>query len=695
MQLKQYAPERIRNVGLFSHGGAGKTSLAEALLFDSGAITRLGRVEEGNTVSDFDPDETKRHISVSASVLPLEWRDHKINLIDAPGFADFAGDIRAALRTVDAAIILVDAAAGVEVGTEQVWKGAGEHELARLLYVNKMDRENADFARAIAAAQERLGSSVVPLEMPIGAESSFKGVIEVLHRKAYFYAGRDGKMEEGPIPAELVDEVEGYRAQLIERIAENDDVLIEKFLSDEPISDAELEHALKEAVCSGALVPALCGAATANKGIQALLDAIVEYLPAPTEKDPVVGTNPRTGEQVVLPCDPAGPTAAFVFKTTVDRFGTISYFRVYSGTVRSDSHLLNANRGQDERLGQLQFVRGKEQGATQQIVAGDIGTVVKLATTRTGDTLCDAAHPVVLDGIAFPKPLFSAAVMPKAKGDIDKMGSGLAQLTQEDPTLQVGRDPVTGETIVSGLGESHVQVATERLARKSGVNVEVKLPRVPYRETIATTVRGVKYRHKKQTGGAGQFGEVVIDMEPLPEQDFEFAEKIVGGTVPRQYIPGVEKGVRESLERGPIAGYPVVNVKVTLTDGSYHTVDSNEMAFKIASSQAFKEAMQKAQPTLLEPMMAMKITIPSAYTGDIISDLNGKRAHVQGANPNDDGSTVIEALAPLAEVQRYATDLRQMTQGQGVFEMEFDHYQKVPPHLADTIIAAAKHGDEK
>ena len=690
MQLKQYAPDHIRNVGFFSHGGAGKTSLAEALLFDSGAITRLGRVEEGNTASDFDPDEIKRHISVSLAVLPIEWRDHKINLIDAPGFADFAGDIRAAFRAVDAAVILIDAAAGVEVGTEQVWKGAGEHQLARLVYINKMDRENADFGRAIESAQARLGNSIVPLEVPIGAESSYHGVVDVLHRQAWFFEGRDGKGEHGEIPAELVDDVENYRSQLVERIAENDDTLIEKFLNDEPISQEELDAALKEAICAGALVPALCGAATGNKGIQPLLDAIVEYLPAPTEKDPVTAANPKGGETVQLPCDPAGPTVALVFKTTVDRFGMMSYFRVYSGTVRSDSHLLNASKEQDERLGQLQFLRGKEQAPTDAVVAGDIGVVVKLTATRTGDTLCDPAQPLVLDGIRFPKPLFSASVMPRAKSDLDKMGAGLAHLVDEDPTLHIDKDPTTGETLISGLGESHVQVATERLARKSGVNVEVKLPRVPYRETIAGAAKGVKYRHKKQTGGAGQFGEVVIDMEPLPDQDFEFAEKIVGGTVPRQYIPGVEKGVRESLEHGPIAGYPVVNVKVTLTDGSYHSVDSSEMAFKIASSQAFKQAMQAAHPTLLEPVMALRITVPGGYTGDIISDLNGKRAHVQGANPEDDGTTIVEALAPLAEVQRYATDLRQLTQGQGIFEMSFDHYQKVPPHLTDAIIAAAK-----
>ncbi len=694
MQLKAYAPDRIRNVGLFSHGGAGKTSLAEALLFDSGALTRLGRVEEGTTTSDFDPDEVKRHISVSAAILPIEWRDHKINLIDAPGYSDFVGEIRAAMRAVDAAVILIDAVAGVQVGTEQVWKAASERGLSRLVYVNKMDRENADFARAVEGAQARLGAGVVPLEGPIGAEAAFRGVVDVLHRRARLFTGADGAMEEGDVPAELADDVEGYRAQLVERIAENDDTLIEKFLNDEPISEEELDAALKEAVCAGALVPLLCGAATANKGIQPLLDAIVDYLPAPTEKDLITVTNPKTGGTEQLSPDPNGPVAALVFKTVVDRFGTMNYFRVFSGTVRSDSHLLNANKGQDERLGQLQFLRGKEQAPTTQVPAGDIGVVVKLAHTRTGDTLCDPAHPVVIDGIQFPKPLYAAAVVPVSNADLDKMGGGLAQLMQEDPTLQVGKDPGTGETILSGLGESHVQVAVERLKRKSNVSVTTKLPRVPYRETVAGAAKGVKYRHKKQTGGAGQFGEVVIDLEPLPDKDFEFTEKIFGGSVPKQYIPGVEKGVRESLERGTLAGYPVVNVKVTLTDGSYHPVDSSEMAFKIAASQAFKQAVQSAQPALLEPVMALKITIPNDYTGDIISDLNTKRAQVQGANPAEDGLTVIEAVAPLAEVQRYATDLRQLTQGQGYFTMEFDHYQRVPGHLTETIVAAAK-GEEK
>jgi elongation factor G len=687
MQLKQYPAERIRNVGLFSHGGAGKTSLAEALLFDTGAINRLGRVEEGTTVSDFEPDERERHISVSTVVLPIEWRDHKINLLDAPGYADFAGEIRGALRATDGAVILIDAAAGVQVGTEQAWKAAGEHELARLVYVNKMDRENADFARVVAAAQERLGPSVVPLEAPIGAEADFRGIVDILHRRACFFT--DGTMACGPIPDELAEEIETYRGQLVERIAENDDALIEKFLNDEPIADDELDAALKEAVCSGALAPLLCGAATGNKGLQPLLDAMVDYLPPPTAKDPVAATDPKVGATVAMPPDPHGPAAALVFKTLVDRFGTLSYFRVYSGTVRADSHLRNAGKGHDERLGQLYTVRGKEQQSVQEVGAGDIGVVAKLSHTRTGDTLCDPARPLVLDGIAFPRPLYSAAVVPKSNADLDKMGGGLAQLTQEDPTLQVSKDPATGETILSGLGESHVQVATERLKRKSGVNVETKLPRVPYRETVAAAAKGVKYRHKKQTGGAGQFGEVVIDLEPLPDGEFEFAEKIFGGSVPKQYIPGVEKGVREALERGLLAGYPMVNVRVTLTDGSYHPVDSSEMAFKIAASQAFKQAAQAAQPVLLEPVMALQIVVPNDFTGDIISDLNAKRAQVQGANPGDDGQTTVEALAPLAEVQRYATDLRQLTQGQGSFTMAFDHYQRVPGHLTDSVVAAA------
>lgn len=693
MQLKQYPAGAIRNVGLFGHGGAGKTSLAEALLFDAAAISRLGRVEDGTTASDFDPDEIKRGVSVSTSVLPVEWRDHKINLLDTPGFVDFTGEMRAAMRVADAAVIVIDAAAGVEVGTEQVWKAAGAAHLARLVYVNKMDRENADFDGVISAARTRLGPSVVPLEVPIGAEAGFRGVVEVLHRRAYVFTGKDGKIEEASIPSEMVDQVETYRAQLVERIAEHDDRLIEKFLADEPIGEDELDAALKLAVCMGALTPALFGCATGNKGLQPLLDAIVDYLPAPSDKEAAVAIDPKSGAEVELPPDPAGPTTALVFKTAIDRFGTMSYFRVYSGTVRADSHLLNVNHERDERLGQLYFVRGKEQLPAREVAAGDIGVVVKLAGTHTGDTLADPRRPYRLAGIELPAPLYWAAVEPKAKADLDKMGGALAQLAQEDPTLHVSRDPATGETIVAGLGESHVQIAVERLSRKSGVHLAVSLPRVNYRETVSAPARGVKYRHKKQTGGAGQFGEVVIDVEPLADHEFEFVDKVVGGAVPRQYIPGVEKGVREALGHGLIAGYPVVNVRVTLTDGSFHPVDSSEMAFKIAASQAFKQAAQAARPVLLEPIVRLHTVVPSDYTGDIISDLNTKRAQVHGATPNDDGTSTIEALAPQAEVQRYSTDLRQLTQGQGYFTVEFDHYQPVPAHLAETVAASAQaHG---
>lgn len=689
MQLRQYAPERIRNVGLFAHGGAGKTSLAEALLFDSGALDRLGRVGEGTTASDHDPDEIRRHTSISAAVLPLAWRDHKINLIDAPGVADFAGDMRAALRVVDAAVILSTRRRGWRSGPSR--RGAWPS--------NTGSRACCISTRWIARMPTSPPPS--PARRRGSGQASSHWRCRSGRRARSEGSWRSCAAARTSTPAATANRARcrslpswwrrsRCTAQLIERIAECDDALIEKFLSDEPIEEDELARALKAAACCGTLVLALCGVATGNTGIQAVLDAIVDYLPAPTKNDAARGTAPHDSEAMLLSCDPDGPTAALVFKTVADRFGSLSVFRVYSGTVHADSHLLNASRGQDERLGQLQQLRGKEQSPTAAVVAGDIGAVVKLTATRTGDTLCDAAYPVVLPGIDFPRPLFSAALAPHAKGDVDKLGVGLAQLAQEDPTLLISRDPASGELLLSGLGESHIQVATERLARKSGVHVDVQLPRIPYRETIATAAHGVKYRHKKQTGGSGQFGEVVIDIDPLPEQDFLFAEAIVGGTVPRQYIPGVEKGVREALDHGPVADFPVVNVKVTLIDGAYHTVHSNEMAFKIASSQAFKEAMQRAHPTLLEPMIALRITVPTDHTGDIIGDLNAKRAHVTAANPGASGETTIEACVPLAEIQRYATALRQLTQGQGTFEMIFDHYQKVPPQLMEQIVTSAR-----
>jgi elongation factor G len=691
VNLRQYPADRIRNVGLFAHGGAGKTSLAEALLFDSGATTRLGRVDEGNTVTDFDPDEIKRRISVSAAVAPVEWRDSKINVIDAPGYADFIGDVKSALRVADAAIILIDASAGVEVGTEQAWRLAEERGIPRMLFINKMDRENADFARALASAQAAFGKAVAPIQFPIGAEKQFKGVVDLLAETAYVYADDgSGKFETGPVPDDLKDDEETYRRLLVEAIAEQDEELMMRYLEDDPISTEELAAGLRQCVTSGEVIPVLVGSATANRGIPQLLDAIVEYLPAAAEARERGTLN---GETVDIGPDGPGATVALAFKTLADpHVGRVTFLRVYAGAIKSNTHAWNASRGEDERLGQLFYARGKEHINTDAIGAGDIGAVAKLASVMTGDTLAEQGKPVTLNGVDFPGASYSASVHPKTKTDLDKMGPALQRLIEEDPTLRLSRDPSSGETILSGLGEPHVQISLDRMTRRFGVNVELGLPRVPYRETISAKTLA-EYKHKKQTGGAGQYGHVFLELEPLPDADFEFGEKVFGGSVPRNYYPAVEKGVREGMEAGPLAGYPVVNVKVTLTDGSYHSVDSNEMSFKIASKEAFKKGIMQGKPVLLEPVMTLRVTVPESYTGDVMSDLNTKRAHVSGMDPGSNGSTTIEALVPAAEVQRYATDLRSITQGRGSFTTDFSHYQPVPAHIADQVRAAAKQAE--
>lgn len=689
--MKQYPADRIRNIGLFAHGGAGKTSLAEALLFDTKSTTRLGKVEEGNTVTDFDPDEIKRGISVSAAVAPVEWRDTKINIIDAPGYADFIGDMKSALRVADAAIILIDASAGVEVGTEQAWRLAEERGIPRMIFINKMDRENADFGRALASARAAFGNAVAPIQFPIGAEKNFRGVVELLSEQAHTYTDNgSGAFESGPIPDELREEEETYRRQLVESIAERDEDLMMRYLEDEPISLQELAAGLKQCISSGEVVPVLVGSATTNRGIVQLLDAIVEYLPSAAETQPVGSLN---GEAVAVTPSAEGSTVAVAFKTLADpHVGRVTFIRVYSGAIKSNSHAWNATRSEDERLGQLFYARGKEHLNTESIGAGDIGAVAKLSTVMTGDTLSDQSKPIVVDGIDFPGASYSASVHPKSKTDLDKMGPALQRLVEEDPTLRLSRDPNTGETILSGLGEPHVQIALDRMTRRFGVNVELGLPRVPYRETISAKTLA-EYKHKKQTGGAGQYGHVFLELEPLPDADFEFGERVFGGSVPRNYYPAVEKGVREGMEAGPLAGYPVVNVKVTLTDGSYHSVDSNEMSFKIASKEAFKKGILQGKPVLLEPVMTVRVTVPDTYTGDVMSDLNTKRAHVSGMDPGSNGSTTIEALVPAAEVQRYATDLRSITQGRGSFTADFSHYQPVPQHIADQVRAAAKQSE--
>lgn len=682
--MKSYRTEQLRNVALVGHGGAGKTSLGEALLFASGAITRLGKVEEGTTVSDFEPDEQRRRISVSLSVLPCEWRDHKINVLDTPGYADFVGEVREALRVADAAIFVVDAVSGVEVGAELNWKVAREANLPRFIFINKIDRENADFAKTLAQIREVFGPACVPIQVPIGAQDKFNGVVDLIRREARTGA----KLEAGPIPSELEAEVASYRELLVEAVAEQDDELMTKYLDGEELSDEELVRGLREGIVASKLTPVLVGSALANKACSLVLDALVDLAPSPVDRGPVPAT--AQGQPIALAPDPAGPLAALVFKTSADQFvGKLTYFRVYSGTFKADSHVFNANKGKEERIGTVYVVRGKHQEAVPALVAGDIGAVTKLVETGTGDTLSTRDRPILLPPIEFPKPVYSAAVHPKSKADVDKMGGALARLVEEDPTLSVRRDPDTNETILSGLGESHIDVSLEKLKRKFGVDLTTSLPRVPYKETI-TTKATAEYKHKKQTGGHGQYGHVLIELEPKPRgEGFEFAERVVGGTVPKNFFPAVQKGIEEGLQEGVLAHYPLVDLRVVLYDGSYHPVDSSEIAFKIAASQALKKGVMQANPVLIEPIMDVEITVPEQFLGDILSDLNTKRGRVQGMNTSG-GISVITAQAPLAEMRRYATDLRSITQGRGSFTMTFSHYEEVPAHLAQGIIAEAK-----
>jgi len=662
------------------------------MLFDSRTVTRLGRVEDGNTVCDHDPDEMKRRISINAAIAPIEWRETKINVIDTPGYADFLGEVKSALRVIDAAIIVMDASAGVEVGTEQAWRLAEAQNLPRMMFVNKMDRENADFSRAFNAARDLFGKRVAPIQVPIGSEKNFKGIVDLLSERAYmFHDNHDGGYEVVPIPDDIAEDCVVYRQQLVESIAEQDEELMIRYLEDDPIGTDELITGLEHCVEAGLVVPVLCGSATDNRGIQPLLDALIDYLPGADR-----WTTPAEvgGEEVELKVDSSGHLSALIFKTLADaHVGRVSYFRVYSGSFKSNSHVFNTNNEKQERVGQLFYIRGKEHINTDSVGAGDIAAVGKLAFSQTGDTLCDEAHQIKLPPVEFPAPSYAAAVNPKTKADLDKMGQALHRIVEEDPTLHLSRDTVTGENIISGLGEPHVQIALERMTRRFGVNVDVGLPRVPYRETIsARTV--AEYKHKKQTGGAGQYGHVFLELEPLHESEFAFGDRIVGGSVPKNFFPAVEKGVREGLESGPLAGYPVVNVRVTLTDGSYHDVDSNEMAFKIASKEAFKKGILQAKPVLMEPLVNLKVTVPENHTGDVMSDLSGKRGHVSGMNPTGNGQTVIEAVIPAAEIQRYATDLRSITQWRGSFTTEFSHYSPVPPMLAEQIKAAAAKAHE-
>ncbi|MGE5507668.1 MAG: elongation factor G [Chitinophagales bacterium] len=688
--MKKYTTDRIRNVALVSHGGAGKTSLVEAALFRSGGTTRQGRIEEGTTVTDHDPEEVKRQISISTAIAPVEWNDHKVNFIDTPGYFDFVGEVASGLRVADAALVLVEAVSGLQVGTEKAMTWAAQ--VPKMVFVSKMDRENANFTRVLGQLRERFGSRVVAAQLPIGSFDTFKGIVDLVKMKAYYTEGKNVK--EAEVPANLLDEAQTLRDQLVEEVAATDDELTLKFLEGESLTDEEVARGLALGTASGKVIPVFAGAAAKLIGVAELLDACVGYLPSPAGAQPQAAKNLK-GEAVNLPCKADGPLAALVFKTMADPFvGKLTLLKVYSGTLKSDSHAWNANKGTDERIGQLVFLRGKEQVPTTELVAGDIGAVAKLAETQTGHTLCEKDKALVLKGIDFPKPMVTLAVEAKAKGEEDKISSGLQRLTEEDPTFAVEKNTETGQLLAKGMGELHLEVITSRLQKKFGVSVELSTPRVPYKETIKGTAHS-EYKHKKQSGGRGQYGHCVIDIEPLPSgSGFEFVDKIFGGSVPRQFIPAVEKGIRETLDEGPLSGNQVVDVRVSLLDGSSHPVDSSEMAFKIASSMAFKKGFMEAKPVLLEPIMRVDVTVPDEYMGDIIGDMNKKRGKILGMEPGE-GVQVIKALAPLAEMWKYAIDLRSITGGRGDFSMEFDHYEEVPAHLAEAVIAAAKKDQEK
>jgi elongation factor G len=684
--MKSFPVDSIRNVGLFAHGGHGKTTLAEAMLFASGAINRTGRVDDGTTTSDYDPEETRRHISVQLSLLPLEWKGKKVNLVDSPGYADFYGEVLEALRVVDGVVILFEAVSGVEVGAERVWKHAVANNLPRLIVISKLDRENADFNRAVDQIRERLGKQVVPVQIPIGSQDKFDGVVDLVSMRAY----RGNSGEPTDVPADLRDAATSAREQLIEAAAEGSDELLNKYLEGEELSEDEIRAGLRQGVLKGTVTPVVCTAALAGKAVKSVLDAIVDLLPSPAERGAVTATDTQTNKPIELAPSETAPLAALVFKSTADPYvGKLSYFRVYSGVLHSDSHVWNATRNHEERIGQLFLVRGKTQEPVVQLGPGELGAVAKLADTGVNDTLASREKPVVLSPIVFPQPMFAMAVQPKTKADLDKLGSALARLAEEDPTLRVHKHPDTFETLIEGLGESHIDIAAERLHRKFAVDVVLSLPRVPFKETVLAPSKA-EYKHKKQTGGHGQYGHVFLEIEPLPRgTGFEFAERVVGGSVPKNYIPAVEKGVREALPEGNLAGYPVVDVKVTLYDGSFHPVDSSEMAFKLAAAQAFKKGVDSARPVLLEPIVDLTVSVPEQYVGDVMGDLNTRRARVHGMFPEGE-VTVITAQAPLAEVQRYATDLRSLTQGRGTYSMKTASFEEVPAHIAQTIVAEAK-----
>ena len=691
--MSKYESKSIRNVAIIGHGGTGKTTLCESLLYVAGKTDRPGRVDEGTSSMDYEPEEQKRHISIGAATNNIEWDKHRINIIDTPGDSNFAFDTKSCLRIVDAAAVLVDAVGGVEFQTEKVWEYADEFRLPRLIFVSRMDRERADFAKAVESIRTRLGKKVTIFALPIGAEANFSGVVDLVSMKALVFDNDKRAAKTMDIPADLAEEAKMYRDVLIEDIAETDDELMNRYLEGGELSPEDMKTGLRKGVLAGQIIPVTCGSALNNIGITSLVDTIVQFFPSPVDCGAVTGKKPGTDQDETRLPEESAPFSALVFKTIADPYaGRLTLFRVYSGTLKSDLTLFNASRKTTERIGHLFFLEGKTQKPVDELIAGDIAAIAKLKETATGDTLSAEKSPIIYPKVAPPPPIISFAVEAKSRGDEDKLVSSIHRLTDEDPTLVFHRDDQTREMILSGLGQIHIEVAVEKMKRKFGLEVNLTTPKVPYKETIKgkTTVQG---RYKKQSGGRGQFGDTWLDIEPLPRGGgFEFLDKIVGGVIPGQYRPAVEKGIVEAMAEGVVAGYPVVDLRVSLTDGSFHTVDSSEMAFKIAGSLGFKKGVLECQPTLLEPIVNIMIEIPDEYMGDVIGDLNSRRGKVLGMD-SIGHHQIIKGQVPLAEILKYAPDLRSMTSGRGTFTYEHSHYEEVPSYIAEKIIAESKKED--
>jgi len=681
--------DTIRNVAIIAHGGAGKTSLVEAMLFNSGSIDRLGNVQDGNTTTDYEPEEVARKITISSSLAFCSWKSYKINLIDTPGFINFLEDARGSLRAVDGAIVIISAISGVKPETVKIWGYADEFELPRIVFINKMDRDIANFSRALGELEKSFEKETVPLYIPIGSGDSFSGVVDLVKMKAYRF--QNGNAEESDIPLEMVPEAEEYRKKLVEKIAESDDTLLEKYLEGGGLSENEITKGIREGSLTKRFIPVTCGSAIKNMAIPQLLDTLFLCLPSPVEMahlSPIKGKNTKDGKMVERNPSKTDPFSAYVFKTIADPYaGRLSVFRVYSGMLKADSNTLNTSTGAKERIGQVFYLMGKKQIPAHTIGPGEIGAVAKLKETYTGDTLSDDAHPIVFEKMKFSEPIISYAIAPKTKGDEEKVSVGIQRMLEEDPTLRFQREEETKEMLLSGMGQVHLEVTIEKLKRKFGTDVLMKTPKVPYRETIKATARA-QGKYKKQSGGRGQYGDCWLEIEPLPRgSGYEFADKIVGGVIPQQYRPAVEKGVVETMREGVIAGYPIVDLKVTLYDGSYHTVDSSEMAFKIAGSMALKKAILDAKPVLLEPIMKIEVITPDDTLGAVIGDLNSKRGRVQGVETHAGGTQKVISLVPMAEMLTYANQLHSLTSGRGLYSMEFSHYEDVPSHVSQKLIA--------